>query len=101
MATINQQAFLDAVGKLRQRFPSVLRGTTTLHIQDWSDESGLIAMFEDFIAICKSDELDASYSRQVNATFGEEHGAAAGVGMANACLELRCRALIRALDSLH
>jgi hypothetical protein len=95
-----KQLFQHALSKLRHHFPSELAGITSLSVHDWNDESGLNDLFEDLLALCKSDSLKGIYAEQVNNLYALEHGQSAGVGMANARLEIRCRALILSLEHL-
>ena len=98
---MNRKGLLqEALGKLRHRFPLAFVGITSLPDRDWDDERGWANLLEDFIARCKWDILDNYYAQRLNSLFEQEHGKDAGVGMVNGSLELRCRALIRALEDL-
>jgi len=67
---------------------------------DEQSEEGLVRFLQGLISECKSDGLSRSYGQYVNTFYEQEHGPDAGVGMVNAGLDLRCRALNRALDDM-
>lgn len=96
-----EEAFEEALYKLCARFPSTCKNITTRSNLNFNDERPLVNFLEILVDECKSSVLSSYYAERVNAIHRHENGVDAGVGMANANLELRCRALIRALDKLN
>jgi hypothetical protein len=99
---VDKARFVEALTKLRHRCPSAFKGMPEgMHFDlDEPNESGLVNLFEDFIRRADWRQLDEHYAQRVNTIFEADNGKQKGVGMVNASMNVRRRALIRALDDL-
>ena len=95
-----KELFLEALGKLRARFPTAFAGLGVLPNRDWDDESGMIRLLEEFIGRCSGDALGNYYKQGLSDFYEQEVAKDSTVGTRRPSLEMRCRAFIQAIDDL-
>jgi hypothetical protein len=90
-----------ALSRLGDHHPAALNGVRPIP-GAWEDEEHrLISLLEECLRRCRWDLLTAAYDLHLEAIFLKERGAKGARARIYADLEIRCRALHRALDDMQ